>query len=131
VLRREHRNPVSFIGSHLATLKMYADDRKDLFVSAQPVEPHPIEHDPETILARLPDRYREIFLADYRSAMEAAAHQVWKWKHLGEVLHMWHLRSVAYTQPGYEQAKNDALAGVSVPAEDLIPGWADLVANRT
>ncbi|MEU7942373.1 DUF6247 family protein [Microbispora bryophytorum] len=100
-------------------------------MSAQPVEPHPIGHDPEEILARLPERYREHFLADYRAAMEAAMHHTWKWKQLAETLHLWHLRSVAYSAPGYEQARAEAAAGVSgIPAEDVIPGWAELVAQH-
>ncbi|MFD8532595.1 DUF6247 family protein [Streptosporangium canum] len=31
------------------------------------------DHDPDEILARLPERYRDRFLAEYRAAMVAAA----------------------------------------------------------
>ncbi|WP_067143985.1 DUF6247 family protein (plasmid) [Microtetraspora malaysiensis] len=103
-------------------------------MSAQPIEPHGAGagHDPDEILSRLPERYRARFLADYREAMIAAAHETWRWKHLAEVLNLWHLRSLTYSQPGYDQARADVAAGLpGTPAEDVIPGWAELVAERT
>lgn len=100
-------------------------------MSAQPVETHSAGYDPDEILARLPERYHGHFLADYRAAMEAAMHHTWQWKQLSETLRLWHLRSVAYSTPGYEQARAKAAAGVpGVPAEDVIPGWAELVAQH-
>lgn len=100
-------------------------------MSAQPAEPHPIGHDPEEILVRLPERQRERFLADYRAAMVAAAHETWRWRQLAETLELWHLRSLAYSAPGYEQARAEAAAGVpGVSAEEVIPGWSRLVAER-
>ncbi|MFF3672315.1 DUF6247 family protein [Microtetraspora malaysiensis] len=103
-------------------------------MSAQPIEPHGAGagHDPDEILSRLPERYRARFLADYREAMIAAAHETWRWKHLAEVLNLWHLRSLTYSQSGYDQARADVAAGLpGTPAEDVIPGWAELVAERT
>lgn len=98
-------------------------------MSAQPVEPHPIGHDPDGILVRLPERYREKFLSEYRAAMVAAAHETWRWKHLAEVLDLWHRRAAAYSVPGYEEARAAAAAGVEgTPVEALVPGWAELVA---
>ncbi|WP_084955763.1 DUF6247 family protein [Thermoactinospora rubra] len=106
-------------------------------MSEQPVEPHPAEHDirdahdPGGILARLPERYRDRFLGDYRAAMRTAAREPWRWGELTDTLDMWHRRSVAYSRPGYEQARAEAAAGVDgVPAEDVIPGWFELVAGR-
>ncbi|MFE3448664.1 hypothetical protein ACFXJ8_06965 [Nonomuraea sp. NPDC059194] len=38
---------------------------------------------------------------------------------------------MAYSQPGYEQARTEATTGIgSIPAEDVIPGWAELVAQH-
>jgi hypothetical protein len=100
-------------------------------LSAQPVEPHPIGHDPEEILARLPERYRARFLADYRAAMVAAAHETWRWRQLAETLNSWHLRSLAYSSPGYEQARAEAGRGENLTsAEAVVPGWAELVAEH-
>ncbi|NAS27383.1 hypothetical protein GT755_37660 [Herbidospora sp. NEAU-GS84] len=100
-------------------------------MSAQPVEPHPIGHDPDEILSRLPERLHGVFLAEYRAAMVAAAHETWRWRHLAEVLTLWHLRAVTYAAPGYEAARADVAAGnAGVPAESVIPGWAEYMADR-
>ncbi|MFI6503722.1 DUF6247 family protein [Nonomuraea typhae] len=89
-----------------------------------------IEHDPEEILARLPERYRGRFLADYREAMIAAAHETWRWRNLAETLRLWHLRSLAYSQPGYEQARAAGAGIGGIPAEEVIAGWSELVAQH-
>lgn len=61
--------------------------------------------------------------------MVAAAHETRRWRQLAEVLNLWHLRADAYSAPGYEQARADAAASrQGVPAEQVIPGWAELVA---
>ncbi|MEV4116841.1 DUF6247 family protein, partial [Nonomuraea sp. NPDC049695] len=92
---------------------------------------HPIGHDPEEILARLPERYRARFLADYREAMVAAAHETWRWQQLADTLNSWHLRSLAYSAPGYERARTEAGRGENTTAaEHVIPGWAERVAQR-
>jgi len=104
---------------------------EDESVTAQPVDHHGDAHDPDAILAALPERYHEAFLADYRAAMQAAMHHTWQWQQLTQTLHLWHLRSVAYSAPGYEQARAEAAAGIAdVPAEQVIPGWAELVATH-
>jgi hypothetical protein len=44
------------------------------------------------------------------------------------VLHLWQLRAVAYSNPGVEsaiQAVREQRAGEFVPAEHVIPRWAD------
>ena len=57
-------------------------------MTAQPIEPRGVDpRDPELILARLPERYRAMFLAEYQAAAEAAAHEVWRYKQLQELLH--------------------------------------------
>ncbi|GLW22931.1 DUF6247 family protein [Microbispora triticiradicis] len=99
-------------------------------MTAQPVEHHD-PHDPDDILARLPEQYHERFLAEYREAMVAAAHETWRYRQLQEVLKIWHLRAIAYSRPGHERARREAREGINVvPAEDVIPRWADLVASR-
>jgi hypothetical protein len=70
-----------------------------------------IPRDPELILARLPERYRPQFLAEYEAAAEAAAHEVWRYKQLQELLQSWLLRATAYSQPGFAQRRADAGAG--------------------
>ncbi|GAA3517572.1 hypothetical protein GCM10023075_80020 [Streptosporangium album] len=99
-------------------------------VTAQPVDHHGAGHDPDDILSRLPAEHRSQFLADYRAALEAAA-EPWRYRQLQKVLHLWDLRALMYADPGHEQARAEAAAGINtVPAENIIPGWADLVAAR-
>ncbi|GIH97868.1 DUF6247 family protein [Planobispora siamensis] len=99
-------------------------------MSAQPVE-QSAGYDPDEILHRLDERHHAAFLADYRAAMVAAAHETWRYRQLQEVLKLWHLRAVMYASPSYAQARADADAGVpGIPAEDVIPGWAELVATE-
>ncbi|MFC0862414.1 DUF6247 family protein [Sphaerimonospora cavernae] len=99
-------------------------------MTAQPVEYHDPGHDPDDIVSRLPEQYRSQFLAEYREALSAAA-EPWRYRQLQKVLHLWHLRALMYADPGHEQAKHEAAQGINcVPAEDVIPGWAELVAAR-
>lgn len=81
-------------------------------MTAQPVEPHGADpRDPELILARLPEHLRPVFLAEYQAAAEAAAHEVWRYKQLQELLQSWHLRATAYNRPDFAQRRADAAAG--------------------
>ncbi|WP_267900270.1 DUF6247 family protein [Kribbella turkmenica] len=64
----------------------------------------------------------------------AAAHELWRFQHLREVLHLWRLRAVAYSDPGYEQAMEAAREGRDddfIPAEQVIPGWSDELPSRS
>ena len=70
-------------------------------MTTQPVELEPDPRDPDVILARLPERERERFLREYEAAADAAVHEVWRFKQLRELLHVWHLRSIAYSKPDY------------------------------
>lgn len=84
-------------------------------------------YDPEEILRTLPERWHEQFLADYRNALDAA-HDVWRFRQLRDVLHLWRLRALAFADPDFESAARAAREGRSeefVPAEQVIPGWAD------
>jgi hypothetical protein len=80
-------------------------------VSAQPIESHGAVFDPEGILNRLPERYHERFLAEYREAMVAAAHETWRFVHLQEVLSLWNRRAVMYSRPGHEERAEQARTG--------------------
>jgi hypothetical protein len=82
-------------------------------MTAQPVEPHGADpRDPEQILARLPEQFQATFLAEYRAAAEAAAHEVWRYKQLQELLQLWNLRAVAYSRPDFFQRRAEAAAGL-------------------
>ena len=75
----------------------------------------------------LPAKWHEQFLAEYHGALDAA-HEVWRFQQLRDVLHLWRLRAAAYSDPGYEealQATRDGRAEDFVPAEQVIPGWSD------
>ena len=81
-------------------------------MTAQPVEPYGDDpRDPELILARLPEHFREVFLDEYQTAAEAAAHEVWRYKQLQELLQAWHLRATAYNRPGLTERRAAAGAG--------------------
>lgn len=58
----------------------------------------------------LPARWHEQFLGEYRGALEAA-HDVRRFQQLCEVLHLWRLRAVAYSKPGFEEAAQAAREG--------------------
>jgi hypothetical protein len=94
-------------------------------MTAQPMQGSP--DDPGEILRLLPAKWHEQFLAEYHGALDAA-HEVWRFQQLRDVLHLWRLRAVAYSDPGYEEALQATRAGRAedfVPAEQVIPGWSD------
>jgi hypothetical protein len=75
--------------------------------------------DPGEILRLLPSRWHEQFLAEYRSALDAAR-DVSRFQELRDVLKLWRMRAVAYSGPGFEeamQAARDDRAQEFVPAE--------------
>jgi hypothetical protein len=85
------------------------------------------EYDPAEILRALPENWHEEFLADYHGALEAA-HEVWRFQQLRDVLHLWRLRAIAVSDPTFEARAEAAREGRSdefFPAENVIPGWAD------
>lgn len=94
-------------------------------MTAQPIGSED-PHDPEQILRRLPESERERFLGEYRTAAVAAAHEVWRYKQLQEVLHVWSMKAVAYSRPDFSQRRRDAkepTAETFRPASEVIPGW--------
>ena len=81
-------------------------------MSALPAEPPPREDpvDPERILADLPDRERETFLAEYRRAVDGA-HDPAGWPELRRFLRLWAWRAIAVAKPGYYEARERTRAG--------------------
>ncbi|MEU0092690.1 DUF6247 family protein [Kribbella sp. NPDC006257] len=83
--------------------------------------------DPGEILRALPVRWREQFLSEYHAALDDAR-EVSRFRQLREVLHLWRLRAIAYSGPGFDaamQAARDGRADEFVPADQVIPGWLD------
>lgn len=79
--------------------------------------------DPVEILAVLPARYHEQFLADYETALTGARRPE-EYRQLQHVLRLWRLRALAYSDPGFEDRLQTARSGsgTPIPAEQ-VPGW--------
>lgn len=92
----------------------------------------PLNHDhgpldPEGILRRLPHEERERFIRDYHSALDAA-HELWRYRQLQEVLRLWHMRATAYARPDFAERAQQARTGdpaVFTDAAETIPGWPE------
>lgn len=73
--------------------------------------------DPEDILRRLPEAEHESFLAEYHAALDAA-HELWRYRQLQDVLARWNLIAIATSQPGYAEAlaeaRNATTPGVTI-----------------
>jgi hypothetical protein len=63
-----------------------------------------------------------------RAGSACAAHRPDEFRVLQEMLHLWHLRAIAYSRPGYtdrlETARNGNPADFA-PAAQVIRGWPD------
>lgn len=92
-------------------------------MTADPLEHGPL--DPEEILRRLPHEERERFIHEYRSALDAA-HEIWRFRQLQEVLRLWHLRAVAYAQSDFKERAEQARTGTGdfTSADEAFPDWA-------
>ena len=92
-------------------------------MTAQPVHDRASDG-PAEILRLLPPRWHDQFLTEYRAALDAA-HEVWRWQQLNDLLHRWRLRATAYSDPEFSAA---AHAAREARSEDLtpVPGLADL-----
>ncbi|MEV5574944.1 DUF6247 family protein [Spirillospora sp. NPDC052269] len=75
-------------------------------MTAQPLSSLDPE-DPSEILKVLPESWHEAFLTEYREALEAA-HEVWRWRQLRELLHLWRLRAAAYSTSGFDASVEEA-----------------------
>jgi uncharacterized protein DUF6247 len=99
-------------------------------VTAQPVDPYGDDpRDPEWILSALPERFKEPFLREYRSAVDGAR-EVGGYRTLSELLRLWSLRAVAYGQADFfERAGQAANAqrnpDLFTPIERVVPDWAE------
>lgn len=81
--------------------------------------------DPAAILQLLPEQYHAQFYAEYAVAVEQARRPK-RYHLLHELLRRWHLRALAYSDPGYPTRLAEARQGgtaADVPAEQLIPSW--------
>ncbi|MDX6428388.1 MAG: hypothetical protein QOE54_754 [Streptosporangiaceae bacterium] len=89
-------------------------------MSAQPIHEHD-PRDPQVILAQLPERARPGFLAEYHAAVDAA-HDLAGYRRLQDLLHLWSIRTIAYSKPGYYEAMEQARQGTgeTVPLVDVI-----------
>lgn len=92
-------------------------------MTAESLPPQTDPDDPAQILALLPDRWHEQFLAEYRSGLDAAR-EVGQWPRPPALLHRWRLRATACTDPGFHAA---AEAARRARPEELVPlpGWDD------
>lgn len=86
-------------------------------VSEMPLRHGPGALDPGDILRRLPEAEHGSFLAEYHAALDAA-HEVWRYRQLQEVLTRWNLIAITTSQPGYaealDEARNAATPGVTI-----------------
>jgi hypothetical protein len=93
-------------------------------MTAQPIH-GPDPDDPVEILRVLPKTHHEQFLAEYTTAVDQARRPE-QYRQLHDLLRLWRLRAVAYSDPGYEgrlAAVRSGNAEDFVPAEQVIPGW--------
>jgi hypothetical protein len=91
------------------------------------VTAHPVDDadpdDPVEILRVLPDGYHSQFLAEYEAAVDGARRPQ-EFRRLHDLLRLWRLRALAYSDPGYEQRLDSARHGVGfAPADRVIPDW--------
>ncbi|WP_214103519.1 DUF6247 family protein [Acrocarpospora catenulata] len=93
-------------------------------MTAEPL--HTTRDDPAEILRALPAKWHEQFMSEYHAALDAA-HEVWRFKQLREVLHRWRLHAIAVSNPDFDRAEQDVRDGRRegfVSMDDAFPGWA-------
>src|SRR5260370_34281555 len=76
------------------------------------------------ILRALPVPYHEQFLAEYEDAVEGARRPE-EFRRLRDLLRLWRLRAIAYSDPGYDARMARARRGYaadSTPARQVILG---------
>jgi hypothetical protein len=90
---------------------------------------HPVDDadpdDPVEILRVLPDEYHPDFLAQYQAAVDNARRPE-EFRRLHDLLRLWRLRAIAYSDPSYDERLASARRGRASdfsPAERVIPGW--------
>ncbi len=88
--------------------------------------------DPVEILRVLPARFHEQFLAEYEAAV-ASARRPEQYRQLHQLLRLWRLSAVAFSDPGFEarrEAVEDAVrtGRRGTPIEDVVPDWDERLA---
>ncbi len=81
--------------------------------------------DPVETLRVLTGEYRAQFLAEYEAAVDGARRPE-EFRRLHDLLRLWRLRAIAYSDPGYGARMESAREGRAedfAPAEQIIPGW--------
>lgn len=73
-------------------------------MTAQAAQDVPDPDDPVVILELLPERFHEQFRAEYAAAVEDARRPE-GYRALHDLLRLWRLRAVAYSDPGYEERR--------------------------
>lgn len=105
------------IGTVVTAPEQPLSGRYARYVSNQAASAGDLPLDPQDIADRLPAAERVMFLAEYEVAMVEAAHELWRYRHVHDVLHRWHLTAVLLAQPGYAtalaEAKNATTPGLS------------------
>ncbi|MFD2079231.1 hypothetical protein SAMN05421678_102499 [Actinopolymorpha cephalotaxi] len=94
-------------------------------MSAEPI--HEVGYDPAEILRVLPEEWHAQFLGEYHSALDAA-HEIWRFKQLQELLRVWRLHAAAVSNPAFEQAERavrENRRDEFVSMDEAFPGWAD------
>lgn len=79
-------------------------------MTAQPIGHDPGPEDPAEILRVLPTEYHRHFLSEYCEAL-GRARRPEEYRVLTELLHLWRLRAVAYSDPDYAARLAAARAG--------------------
>ncbi|WP_030454845.1 DUF6247 family protein [Herbidospora cretacea] len=94
-------------------------------MSAEPLHHH--DDDPAEIMRMLPERWHDQFLSEYHAALDAA-HEVWRYEQLRELLRVWRLHAIAVSDPMFDQAERAVREGRTeefVSMDEVFPGWAD------
>ena len=87
---------------------------------------------PVEILRVLPERFHEQFLAEYDAAV-AGARRPEQYRHLHDLLRLWPLSAVAFSDPGYETRRQAVEEAVrtgrrGTPIGEIVPDWDERVA---
>jgi hypothetical protein len=89
-------------------------------------------NDPVVILRDLPEQERAEFLRQYHTAVDAA-HDPGGYPQLQRLLRAWRLTVIAASQAGYyeEIAKLRSGTVLASPAEEVVPGWQERLAQKS
>ncbi len=99
------------------------DDEGTWLMTAHPASDFDPD-DPVEILQVLPAEYHAQFLAEYETAVDRARRPE-QFRRLHDLLRLWRLRAIAYSDPGYDARMEAASHGRAdfALAQQVIPGW--------